>query len=217
MVEGRRLVDDAIAAGLTILEEYTAPGVPARTKAPHHVLAPGVLERVSDTEQPQGVVVLARRPTDTALPEGDAFVMVVDRIADPGNLGTILRSAEAAGVDAVVTTPGTTDAFAPKVVRASAGALFHLPILELEVHDLAAGGYRVVAASSHRGVPYRGFDYGGRVALVVGNEAGGVDETAAISTWVRIPHHGRAESLNVAMAATLLCFAAAESRAGPAS
>lgn len=142
-------------------------------------------------------------------------MVVVDRIADPGNLGTILRSAEAAGVDAVVVTPGTTDPFSPKVVRASAGALFLLPVVEATLDEVAAGGYHLIAASSHRGSSYRATDYRGRRALVVGNEASGVVDGPTIGTWVRIPHHGRAESLNVAMATTLLCFAAAESRAAP--
>ena len=141
------------------------------------------------------------------------FVVVADRVADPGNLGTILRSAEAAGVDAVVVTPGTVDVLNPKVVRASAGALFHVPVVESDLADVRAGrapaGRHVVAPRARR-TPHA--DWSGRIAIVVGNEAHGLDDDAPVDEWVRIEHRGRAESLNVAMAVTVLCFEAARHR-----
>lgn len=139
------------------------------------------------------------------------LVLVADRITDPGNLGTMVRSAVAAGVDAVVTTPGTTDAFGPKAVRSSAGALFAVPVVEVDLPAVASAGLQIMATSSQRGVDHRRVAYGGRIAVVIGNEAHGLDEHALAElnpVWVRIVHHGSAESLNAAMAATLLVFEA---------
>jgi TrmH family RNA methyltransferase len=141
---------------------------------------------------------------------------VLDRIGDPGNLGTILRSAEAAGADLVVLTPGSVDPYNPKVVRASAGALFHVPVLEADLDDVTAAGLVPVGTSSHDS-PNRTVqrhteaDLMGRVAIVMGNEAAGLpgdwtDTSGPIRRWVTIPHRGRSESLNVAMATTVLVF-----------
>ncbi|MBI5089584.1 MAG: RNA methyltransferase, partial [Actinobacteria bacterium] len=103
-------------------------------------LAPNVMERVATTESPQPVLGVVRRRTSTLDSlVGSTFVLAADRIADPGNAGTILRSAEAAGVDAVVLTQGSVDAFNPKVVRASAGALFEVPVVvDVATPDLLA-------------------------------------------------------------------------------
>jgi RNA methyltransferase, TrmH family len=141
------------------------------------------------------------------------FVVVADAVADPGNVGTILRSAEAAGADAVVLTAGSVDAFNPKAVRASAGALFHVPVVLVEsIADVGAAGLRVVGTSSHRGRSYSDVDWTGRVAVVLGNESHGLADDAAVDEWVTVAHRGRAESLNVAMAATVLAFEIARQR-----
>ena len=176
-------------------------------------LAPGVAERVSDLESPSGLfaVVVVRDTGPGRLAQTD-FVVVADRIADPGNLGTIIRSAEAAGAGAVVVTPGTVDPISPKVVRASAGAVFHVPVLAATLADVRAAGLRLVGTSSHIGVSHIDADWSGRLAIVAGNEAAGLDADEPVDEWVRIVHHGRAESLNVAMATTVLCFEAARQR-----
>ena len=184
------------------------------------MLADGVLERVASTDHPQPHLAVVRMPAGVGeLPAAGSgtFLLVLDRLADPGNLGTILRSAEAAGVDAVVLTPGSVDPYNPKVVRASAGALFHVPVVTASIEEVAAAGYRVIGTSSHQGDRHTAADWAGDVALVMGNEAHGLPEDAPVGTWVRIEHRGRAESLNVAMAATLLAFAACDARARPSS
>ena len=183
--------------------------------APLFELADGVLERVASTEHPQPNMAVVRVPAERGLSVRGfvrRFVVVVDQLNDPGNLGTILRSCEAAGVDAVVLTPGSVDPFNPKVVRASAGALFHVPVLVASVGDLRSAGFRLVGTSSHQGDRHTHADWSGDVALVMGNEAHGLPDDATVDAWVRIEHHGRAESLNVAMATTLLVFAAAQAR-----
>ncbi|NNE11621.1 MAG: RNA methyltransferase, partial [Ilumatobacter sp.] len=211
--EGPVLIAEAAAAGWEIEVEFVGPGAAEpSTSAPLEQLAPGVLERVASTERPQPNLAIVRTPSRAPTLDGAGFVMVTDRIADPGNLGTMLRSAEAAGVDAVVLTHGSVDPFNPKVVRASAGALFHVPVVTAELDDVRAAGLVLVGTSSHRGERHVDADWSGRIALVLGNEAHGLDDDIDVDRWVRIDHLGRAESLNVAMAATVLAFEAARQR-----
>ena len=178
-----------------------------------YALAPGVAERVSDLESPPGLfaVVVSRR-SDPGLLSGAELVIVADRLGEPGNLGTIVRSAEAAGADAVVVTPGTVDETNPKVVRASAGALFNIPVVAATLGEVASAGLRLIGSSSHHGTPYTSADWSGRIAIIAGNEASGLDADPGIDDWVCIEHRGRAESLNVAMATTVLCFEALRQR-----
>ena len=182
-------------------------------RAPVFELADGVLERVASTQSPQPLLAVVSLP-DRSLADlvEPTFVVVADRLADPGNAGTIMRSAEAAGADAVVLTPGSVDLYNPKVVRAAAGALFHLPVFVATIDEVRALGLRTVATSSHQGRAYTEVDLKVPVALVVGNEAHGVADDAPVDEWITIPHAGRAESLNVAMATTVLCFEVARQR-----
>jgi RNA methyltransferase, TrmH family len=172
-------------------------------------LAPNVLERVASTESPQPILAVVGMRANT-LPDEATFVLVADRLADPGNAGTIIRSAEAAGADGVVLTPGSVDPYNPKVVRASAGSLFRVPVIEATLESLA--GFRRLGTSSHHGDLYTDPVYHGRCAVVVGNEAHGLDDDAAIDQWITIPHAGPTESLNVAMAATVVAFEVARQR-----
>ncbi len=212
VVEGAVLIGEAVSAGWQIEAEFVAPGHDPVTAADWYELAPGVLDRVASTEHPQPHLAIVRQPAgQTGVPQS-GFVVVVDQLNDPGNLGTILRSTEAAGVDAVVLTPGSVDPFNPKVVRASAGSLFHVPVVTATLDDIRAAGFRIVGTSSHQGDRHTDADWTGDVALVMGNEAHGLPDDTPVDAWVRIEHRGRAESLNVAMATTLLVFAAAERR-----
>jgi TrmH family RNA methyltransferase len=209
------LVAEAVAAGWPVEAQYVAPGAALVDGAgPVRALAPGVAERISATETPPGLfaVVRPRLAAPTVLAAAE-LVVVVDRLADPGNLGTVLRSAEAAGVDAVALTLGTVDVLNPKVVRASAGSLFHVPVVApASLEDVRAAGLRLLGTSSHHGSPHTAADWTGRVAIALGGEAHGLPDDAPVDGWVRIEHAGRAESLNVAMAATVLCFEAARAR-----
>ena len=213
MVEGLGLLRQAVAAGWQVEGCYVAPAttidVDLETDVAVHELAPNVMERVASTESPQPVLAVVAMRAAT-LPVDATFVLVADRLADPGNAGTIIRSAEAAGADAVVLTPGSVDPYNPKVVRASAGSLFRIPVVEATLESLS--GFRRLGTSSHRGDRYTDPVYHGRVAVVVGNEAHGLDDDAAIDQWITIPHAGPAESLNVAMAATVLAFEVARQR-----
>lgn len=217
MVEGATLISEALSAGWKIEAEYVSPDHDPVTNGSWFRLAPGVLERVTSTQSPQGNLAVVVLPTPSVVLDELEFVVVADRISDPGNLGTLLRSAEASGADAVVLTPDSVDPFNPKVVRSTAGALFYIPILSIGFDDLRSGGFRVIGSSSHSGVTHTEMDWSGRIAILLGNEAHGLEELSndgddLITEWVRIEHHGRAESLNVAMAGTVLCFEAARQR-----
>ena len=182
-----------------------------------HFIDEATLERVASTVSPQPHIAVVEFPRSTALPEdGDCWVLVADRVQDPGNLGTMIRSAAAAGASALVVTPGTVDVFSPKVVRATAGALFLLPCIEVpSLGAISASKLSLVGTSSHEqagSVAYDEFDFTGRIALVMGNEAAGLDASAPIDAWVTIPHVGPVESLNVAMATTVLSFEIARQR-----
>lgn len=209
VVEGLGLLGQAIAAGWQVESCYVAPDTIVDLDVTRYELAPNVMERVASTESPQPVLAVVAMQS-TTLPTDATFVLVADRLADPGNAGTIIRSAEAAGADAVVLTPGSVDPYNPKVVRASAGSLFRMPVVEATLESLSA--FRRLGTSSHRGDVYTDPVYHGRVAVVVGNEAHGLDDDAAIDQWITIPHAGPAESLNVAMAATVLVFEVARQR-----
>ena len=212
MIEGPSLVAQAVAAGWEIEALFVAPGADVvACDAPVFELAPNVIERVASTEAPQPVLAVARQRT-SLLPVSVDFVMVADRLGDPGNAGTIIRSAEAAGAQAVVFTAGSVDPYNPKVVRASAGSLFRIPVLSTSLMALRDAGLTVLATSSHQGAPYTETDLTGPVAVVVGNEAHGVPADAPVDGWLTIPHAGPAESLNVAMAATVIAFEVARQR-----
>ena len=209
MVEGMGLIRQAVDAGWVVEGCYVAPDTTVDLDVTQHALAPNVIERVASTESPQPVLAVVGMRS-AALPVDASFVLVADRLGDPGNAGTIIRSAEAAGADAVVLTPGSVDPYNPKVVRASAGSLFRIPVVEATLDSLS--GFRRLGTSSHRGDIYTDPVYHGRVAVVVGNEAHGLDSDAEIDQWITIPHAGPAESLNVAMAATVLVFEVARQR-----
>jgi TrmH family RNA methyltransferase len=215
VVEGPVLIAEAAEAGWEIEAEFVAPEAAFISDGPVFELAERVLERVGSTERPQPNLAVVRIPA-AALALADlgerAVVVVADQLSDPGNLGTILRSCEAAGVDAVVLTPGSVDPFNPKVVRASAGALFNVPVVSASLGEIRSAGFRLIGTSSHLGDRHTEADWSGRVAIVLGNEAHGLADDADVDRWVRIEHRGRAESLNVAMAATILVFEATRDR-----
>ena len=224
-VEGPGLVGEAFANGWEVEALFVAHGtipeslgLPAALQAadlPTFHMDDKVMERVASTETPQGLIATVRtRSRALADLAGATFVLVGDRVGDPGNAGTMLRSAVAAGADAVVFTSGSVDVYNPKVVRASAGALFAVQtVTDVALADvLHVPGLRSYGTSSHGATAYTDADFTEPTLLVVGNEAHGLDRSTPVGEWLTIPHHGRAESLNVAMATTLLVFEVARQR-----
>ncbi len=235
VVEGAKLISVALDAGVSLEAIFAAPeawsGV--GTEAVLHRayssgirvrnLADGVMERVAGTVTPQAVLAVAPF-VDVELVAlcRASLVVVCAGVRDPGNAGTVLRSAEAAGADGVVFCDGSVDLYNPKTVRASAGALFHLRLVTggeaVEVSStIRSWGMRCLAAVARGGTPYTQANLVDPVALVLGNEASGLapELRTAIDEEVTIPMRGRAESLNVGVAAALLCFEAARQRSDP--
>lgn len=180
-------------------------------------LAPGVVERVASTVTPQPVLAVFPVLDVERVPPGAELVVVMAGVGDPGNAGTVLRTADAAGVGAVVCCGGTVDPYNPKTVRASAGSLFHVPLVLAAdavgaLADLGRAGLRRLGATAHGGDDYAEVDWTVPTALVLGNEARGLPEGLPLEGLVGIPMAGRAESLNVGMACAVLCFEALRQR-----
>jgi TrmH family RNA methyltransferase len=214
VLEGPKMVAEAIAAGAPVETVYVAEDAAAlEFEAPDiRRLRRGVLERIADTVTPQPVLAICRTFDVPLATVADAsFVVVCLDVQDPGNAGTIFRSAEAAGAGAVVFGGVSVDPFNPKTVRASAGSLFHVPVV-VDPDPLPALGQHRLGTAAHGGTPLDAVDLTRPVALVLGNEAHGLPSDAPVDEWVSIPMVGRSESLNVGMAAAILCFEVARQR-----
>lgn len=251
MAEGAELIRTALDAGAPVESLYVSPdgsneatvqeicrrAVAAGARV--FPLAPGVLERVADTVTPQPVLAVlpmlgadsGRGPAsgthgdhDAVVPwspHAGALVLVLVDVRDPGNAGTVLRAADAAGATAVVFAAESVDPYNPKTVRASAGSLFHLPFTVCpDATDLAAGfaaaGFRTVATVVRGGRDYAGLDWSVPTAVFFGNESSGLDPalSARLDGAVAIPMAGRAESLNVGVASAVVAFEAFRQRRG---
>jgi TrmH family RNA methyltransferase len=203
---------EASHAAMEVVERARAAGVRVRA------LAPGVASRLGDAQTPQAVFAVAplRRHGVAALADHD-LVLVADRVGDPGNAGTLVRGVAAAGARALALGSGSVDVYNPKAVRASAGALFAVTVVEgttsVEIlESVGARGLRRLGAVTSGGTALDDVDLTGPVALVVGHEARGLDPSLPLDGRVTIPMHGPVESLNVAMAGSLLLFEAARQR-----
>ena len=224
IVEGATLGAEAAAAGLRIREVYVEMsradeqvrrlgGEMASAGATLVELEAGTLAKVGASVTPQPLLAVAERPEITGPPAVTSFVLVAVSVADPGNAGTLLRCAEAAGADGVIFAGSAADPYGPKAVRASAGSIFRLPPMLSEdpaaiLEDLRDRGLRALGAAAGRGLPYDRADLSGPLALVVGSESHGLPDSLSgcIDEWVHVPLGGQAESLNVGAAAAVLCF-----------
>ncbi|HEX2851289.1 MAG TPA: RNA methyltransferase [Acidimicrobiales bacterium] len=235
VVEGAKVLKEALDAGVPIESVYVDAASPEAAETRRAValadvafergarvfeLARGVMARVTDTVTPQPVVAVVPYVDVPLAGVRDASLLVVCvDVRDPGNAGTVLRSAEAAGAGGVVFASGSVDVYNPKTVRASAGSLFHVPVVTggdaVEVLDeVGRWGVRRLATAVRDGVEYDALDLVSPFALVLGNEAHGLpdDLVSSVDDAVTIPMAGRTESLNVGMAAAVLCFEAARQR-----
>jgi TrmH family RNA methyltransferase len=228
VLEGVRLVADAIGSGARLELALYDPEQLASTSAGAALLTvlrdrrgaqeatPAVIAAAADTVHPQGVVAVAGWPEQA--PERAGVLLVLDALQDPGNVGTLLRSAEATGVAQVLCTHGTADLYSPKVVRAAMGAHFRLAMEQdlgweqvaerLEVVD------HVYAADAAARMPYFAADWRQPGGLIIGNETQGLSDAAqAVATKrISIPMLGRAESLNAAVAGSVILFEALRQR-----
>ena len=230
VVEGVRLGEEALRSGWeaqfvlhaaelerrgqALVEGFAARGVEVEAAAEHVLIA------ASDTQTPQGVlVVLSMKPLP--LPDSATLVFIPDGVRDPGNLGSMLRSAAAAGVQAALLPPGTADPFAPKVVRAAMGAHFRLPLRAVSWRELRSylesWGLQVYLAEAAAGLAYTQVDLRSPLALIIGGEAAGAGAEALALQPLRlqIPMPGGMESLNAAAASAVLLFEIVRQRGLP--
>lgn len=225
LAEGIRVVEELLDADIPIRLAVMSPALAEtdrgqrladriRGAAPVREAGVGELNRLADTETNQGVLVVAETPAaslDTVPGSGLSTILMLDGVQDPGNLGTLVRSAGAFGCHAVVCLPGTVDPWNPKVVRAAAGALFRVPVVKADsepaLERLHDQGFVVLGADA-AGRPVDRVALPERTVLAVGNEGAGLSDAvrSSLDSLVAVPMERSFESLNVAVAAGILLY-----------
>ncbi len=234
VVEGIRLFEEAIQADWDIItiigtvKGYSHPRVEAILRQWRHsncrmvTIHDNLYAKISDTDQPQGIMGLVRQKNlslqDLSI-KSHSFIVILDEVQDPGNVGSLIRVADAAGCHAVILTKGCADVFAGKVVRATMGSLFHLPVIRNA--DLASltewfrkSSIDLIATTLTEAIVYHKCNLTRPVAIAFGNEGSGVSAqllNLAIDR-ITIPLYGQAESLNVATSAAVILYEAARQR-----
>ncbi len=231
-VEGPQVIATAMAAGAQVESLYLGYGhedelagladAVLETGGRCFTLDPGVLERVADTATPQPAIALVASPVLHELPAlGDGVVVVAEDLRDPGNAGTIIRSADALGASAVILAGSSVDPTNPKVVRSTAGSLFHVAVISCSVDEafaaLEAAGYTSAATLADGTAKLGEVELPCRLAIWVGNEARGLSAAVADRCELRlaIPMVGQAESLNAGVATSVVLFEALRQGVAP--
>jgi TrmH family RNA methyltransferase len=228
-IEGPNLVAEALRSGIALhtifLAEDTAPPAALSSLCEVIYLTRDTFNSAASTEAPQGIAALLHPPQHVLPESANPLLLVACGLQDPGNLGTILRSAEAFAADAVLLTPGTVSPWNPKTLRASAGSIFRIPVLQTthaELEELKSRGLHLFAAVTGDSAPHHSasvpvtqLDLTASSAFLIGNEGLGLsaDLVAIAQTRITIPTPGPVESLNAAVAASLLLYEAARQRA----
>jgi TrmH family RNA methyltransferase len=224
VAEGIKMIEEADRYGLLhtvyvaehIKEEYSALFLHNIKAERIEMVSDTVFREMSDTQTPQGILALVNMPEyrrQDILAETDAALVCLEDIQDPGNLGTILRTAEGAGMSGLVLSKGCVDLFNPKVVRATMGALYRMPFyftedMTTEVELLKKEGFTMYAARLDGSRNFTEFEYQGKTGLLIGNEGNGLkrETSACADIGIRIPMEGEVESLNAAVSAALLMY-----------
>ncbi|WP_438349151.1 TrmH family RNA methyltransferase [Paenibacillus sp. FA6] len=223
VVEGVHLVKEALQseADIECIVYDMAKGVPAELKyissndAEWIAVSAAVIGKCTDTVTPQPIFAVIRKSPvnlDQLLSIKNSLVMVLDGVQDPGNVGTIIRSADAAGADGVIVGHGCADVYNPKTIRSTMGSFFHLPVVEGNLLDILPqakqSGARLISTSLQATCTCYEYNFSASTWLLVGNEAQGVSERVQqlVDDTLIIPMRGQAESLNVGMASSILMF-----------
>jgi TrmH family RNA methyltransferase len=212
LVEGRHLVEEVVKSDWRIHEFILQEGVefPLPDGIETTEVSSQVFEAISETETPQGIAAVVEQKQSEFSPV--PLTLMIDAVQDPGNLGTLIRTADAAGFDQVLLGVGTVDPYNDKVIRATQGSLFHMPFVQGDittfVQPLKEQGIEVWASTLDNSTPFKQLSTPEKAALIVGNEGQGIqDEIVALADErVYIPIYGQAESLNVAIAAAVLMY-----------
>ena len=185
------------------------------------IVADNVFDRMSQTQTPQGIMAVVRMK-DNSLSDmlsGNPLLILVENLQNPGNLGTIIRMGEGAGVTGVIMSPNTVDIYNPKTIRSTMGSIFRVPFIYVQdfgeaVSECQKSGVKVYAAHLDGKNTYLGEDYSTSTAFLIGNEGNGLtdDITKQADTLIRIPMEGEVESLNAAIACTILTYEAVRQR-----
>ena len=213
LIEGYHLIEEAYRSNQNIDTVIAVKGVnlPEKFKNLSIIFVnETVFKEISQTETPQGIAAIVDMMP--VVEEHDHSVLLIDAIQDPGNLGTIIRTADAAGFSKIILGSGTVDMYNDKVIRASQGSIFHIPIyqanLEETIPKLKEMHYKIWASTLENARNYRHFEVPEKTAIIFGNEGRGIDETyiEMADERVVIPIFGQAESLNVSVAAGILMY-----------
>ncbi len=178
----------------------------------YEIVSDEVFKSISDTVTPQGILAVVKQPEYELKDLVGGKLLVLDDIQDPGNLGTMLRTSEAAGVSGVIMSQGCADLFNPKVIRSTMGSVFRVPFLKANLiktlGQLKKEGYRVYGAALDGAVFYNEISYGEKSAVVIGNEGNGISKEvlAAVDQKIKIPMAGKVESLNAAISAAVILY-----------
>lgn len=223
VVEGKRLLSRAQKAGLTPVEIYSDGRV--ESDSPTTVVSPEILDKVSYRQRSEGVIAVFEqfdtRIEELAVPQ-DALILIAEGIEKPGNLGAMLRTADAVAADALIAVDGVVDVFNPNVLRTSTGAVFTVPLATVSLDVLATWlekhSVRVVAAKPDGGAEIWETDLSGTMAIAIGAEAAGItpELSALADTFTRIPMAGESDSLNASVAMAVIAFEAKRQRTGQA-
>ncbi len=182
---------------------------------PYETVAESLFNKICDTKTPQGIITLLRQPVyeRSALLSSNPFIVALEDVQDPGNVGTIMRTAEGAGASGILLSKGCADLFSPKTIRSTMGSVFRLPFIYEEdlcssLLWLAENGVRSYGAHLDGSISYTKPDYKAASAIFIGNESKGLSPSLAekCDMLVRIPMEGRLESLNVSVAAAVLMY-----------
>ncbi|MGX7104194.1 TrmH family RNA methyltransferase [Globicatella sanguinis] len=223
MIEGIHLIEEALQSGAKIKyliysEHYLAKNEPFKMKhsAEEVLLADNCLAELSQTETTQGIfAIIEMGSKPTAITKEFKRILLVDAVQDPGNLGTLIRTADAANYDAIILGTGTVDVYNDKVIRSTQGSLWHLPIIQADLNEwipqAQQQGTTVLATALHQSaIDYRQFELkeANALAILVGNEGQGVNQSLIelADQSIYIPMPGQAESLNVGVAGAILMF-----------
>lgn len=214
LVEGTKMVAEAIDSRLDVqallLRESFIPPFPLPNSIPVYTLSSSAFSAVCDTHTPQGIAAVLTR---SILPLSGSRFVALDCVQDPGNVGTIIRTADAAGLDGIIVGPGSADVFSPKVLRSTMGSIYRMrfsfpPDLACELHSFRHKGYSVLSSQLDGDPFFERKNVSNSLILVIGNEGNGVSEAVrkVATHHLRLPMRGSAESLNAAVAAGIMIY-----------
>ena len=221
LIEGENLVEEAVKNGAgiqTVLVREGYSGKLSGLEEEAFELDARLFDKLAQTETSQGIIAIVNKPQisrEQFIGDAGGNFVVLDRLQDPGNIGTILRTADAAGYKLAVVMKGTADVFSPKVVRAATGSLFRMPVVFMDSEEellefTRAAGKKTVATCFDTDLYYYDVNLKENIALIIGNEGNGISESliASSNLKIKIPMHGNIESLNASVAAGILMYEA---------